>query len=383
MNNIIFIKIPEKFASDINGFKIDPDIPLPLEKTTDMENGSLEDLSWEQIIAAMLKIIAFHRDFLHLNYYRNFIFAIKPELLEQLIDAGVEKARNKNFIEAEEIFLAVEGLEPDNIANLINMALLYEHKASSVDTFGIVAETETEKNNDEKKYLNMAFDTYKKALCIDPSSEHLHYHAGQFFLNQQNYEKAKEHFTAYLDITSVINNSEDEEEEAETAQQRRENIAFIIRKIDTENLLDTKFKEAYDMIILCKEEEGIKLISDFLEKSPNVWNGWFLLGWGCRRIGRFEEGYNAFKKVIDLDEKSADVYNEIAICCIELGKQKEAEKYLYEALKKEPENTKIISNLGIFYYKQEDKEKAKTFFLTALEYDSEDEIAKKYLKLLK
>lgn len=382
MNNIVFVKIPEKFASDINGFRIDTNIPLPIEKTQNMENGSLEDLSWEQIIAAMLKILAFHRDFHHIDYYRNFIIAIRPELLEQLIDAGIEKARSKNFTVAEEIFLAVEGLEPDNIVNLINMALLYEHKASSVDTFGVVTHMEAEKSNDEKKYLDMAFDTYKKALYIDPSSEHLHYHAGQFFLNQQNYEKAKEHFTAYLDITSVINNYEDEEEEAETVQ-HRENIASIIRKIDTENLLDTKFKKAYDMIILYKEEEGIKLISDFLEKSPNVWNGWFLLGWGCRRIKRFEEGYNAFKKVIDLSEKSADVYNEIAICCIELGKQKEAEKYLYEALKKEPENTKIISNLGIFYYKQEDKEKAKTFFLTTLEYDPEDEIAKKYLELLK
>ncbi len=125
MNEIIFIKIPEKFAAGyqpINGFMIDPEIPLPVEKTESIEKGSLDDLSWEKIIAAMLKILAFHRDFRHLDYYRNFILAVKPELSCQLIDAGVEKAKNSDFTTAEEIFLAVEGLEPDNVTNFINMA---------------------------------------------------------------------------------------------------------------------------------------------------------------------------------------------------------------------------------------------------------------------
>jgi Flp pilus assembly protein TadD len=80
------------------------------------------------------------------------------------------------------------------------------------------------------------------------------------------------------------------------------------------------------MIQLCREEEGIKIISDFLEKSPEVWNAWFLMGWGYRRTGRFEEGYNAFRKVLDLGERSADALNEIAICSIVLGKTGEAEK---------------------------------------------------------
>lgn len=363
MNDIIFIRIPDKFAAGINGFNIDPSIPLPVEKNAALENGSLEDLTWEKIIAAMLKILAFNRDFQHLDYYRKFIAAVKPELSGQLIDAGVEKARNNDFSTAEEIFLAVEGLEPDNITNYINMALLYEHRAHVLEDSDSI---------ESRKYLEKAFDIYKKALSIDPSSEDIHYYAAQFYLNRQNMEKAASHFSAFLEL--AVDNEENRE--------RRDNASGILRKIESGSLLDTKFKQAYDMIQMSREDEGIKLISEFISESPDVWNAWFLLGWACRRSARFEEGYNAFKKVLELGERSADVLNEIAICSIELGRLKEAEKYLFEALRIEPENTKIISNLGIFNYKNGDIEKARAFFLSALEYDSTDEIASKYLEIL-
>ncbi|MCL2481545.1 MAG: hypothetical protein FWF38_07525, partial [Spirochaetaceae bacterium] len=190
MNEIVFIKIPEKLAGEINGFNIDPEIPLPIEKDESIEKGSLAELSWEKIIAAMLQILAFHRDFQHINYYREFISAVKPELKEQLIDTGVEKARNNDFSTAEEIFLAVEGLEPDNTINIINMALLYEHKAS------LLSENDSAESN---KFFDKAFDLYKKALTID-SSENTHYYAGKFYFNRHNFEKAKEHFSIYLEL---------------------------------------------------------------------------------------------------------------------------------------------------------------------------------------
>ena len=362
MNEIVFIKIPEKLAGEINGFNIDHEIPLPIEKDDSIANGSLADLSWEKIIAAMLKILAFHRDFQYIDYYRKFIAAVKPELTEQLIDAGVEKARSNDFATAEEIFLAVEGLEPDNTINIINMALFYEHKASLL----------SDKNNSESnKYLDMAFDLYKKALSIDSSSANIHYYMGKFYFNRHNFEKAKEHFSIYLELG-------DPDEDIE----KRETVSKILKSLESNNMLDSKFKQAYDMIQLGREEESIRIISEFIEKSPDIWNAWFLLGWGYRRTGKYKEAYDAFSKVIELGEKSVDVLNEIAICCIETGKQKEAEKYLLQALRLEPENVKIISNLGILHYKSGDIKKAQSFFLSSLEYDENDEIAKKYLKII-
>ena len=131
-NNIIFIKVPEHLGTEINGFFLNPDIPLPVEKSENMENGSLKDLSWEMIISAMLKILAYNRDFEHTDYYRQFINAVKPDLVYQLTDAGIVKAKQNDFKTAEEIFLAVEGLDPDNIINLINLALIYEQQGNKI-----------------------------------------------------------------------------------------------------------------------------------------------------------------------------------------------------------------------------------------------------------
>ena len=364
-NNIIFIKLPEHLGTEINGFYINPEIPLPVEKSEKMEEGSLEDLSWEMIVSAMLKILAHNREFEHIEYYREFINAVKPDLIYQLTDAGIVKARQNDFETAEEIFLAIEGLESDNIINLINLALIYEQQGEKIKD-----------NNPSKadKYFDNAFNYYKKALLIDPGNADLHYSAACFFLGRNNYEKAKHHFSTY----SVLAEPETDEERGKAEKAQR-----IADSISTNTELDTLFKESYDLIKLGNEEEGIQKIRTFLETYPDVWNAWFLLGWGLRKTGNYSEALSAFNKVIDLGERSVDALNELAICNLELDNLKESEALLKEALSMEHENTKIISNLGIVAMKKGKLDEAEGFFRTVLEYDSSDPAAQQYIDQIK
>ncbi|MBO7516965.1 MAG: tetratricopeptide repeat protein, partial [Spirochaetia bacterium] len=57
-----------------------------------------------------------------------------------------------------------------------------------------------------------------------------------------------------------------------------------------------------------------------------------------------------------------------------------AEKSLREAMEKEPENSSIMINFGLLCLKKNDKEQAKSFFRTALEFDPDNKYAKKYLE---
>ena len=50
-------------------------------------------------------------------------------------------------------------------------------------------------------------------------------------------------------------------------------------------------------------------------------------------------------------------------------------RYLSRALSLDPENTKIISNLGFVALKEKDTEKAKQYFAAALEIAPDDKIA--------
>ncbi|MCL2472995.1 MAG: tetratricopeptide repeat protein, partial [Treponema sp.] len=77
---------------------------------------------------------------------------------------------------------------------------------------------------------------------------------------------------------------------------------------------------------------------------------------------------------------NSDVLNETAICLMELGDFKGAKKELERALRRESENTKIISNLGVLALKTGKQDEAAAFFRAVLELDPEDPLATHYLE---
>ena len=110
-----------------------------------------------------------------------------------------------------------------------------------------------------------------------------------------------------------------------------------------------------------------------------MWNGWFLVGWGHRRLGRWAEGREAFLKALELGADEVDVLNELAICEMELGLLAESRGHLERALRKEPENVKIISNLGVVARKQGRNDEAAGFFRTVLDLEPDDALARDQL----
>ena len=360
-DSIYFINLTEDMRREINGFVVDPAIPLPVEKLAGKDNFDPNDLTWEMIIAAMLKILAYQRDFEHTEYYRQFVKAVKPDLFKEMTQVGIYKAANKAFPVAEELFMALEGLEPDDIPNMLNLARTYEEHAKYCKESGDTC--------CEEEYNDKAYRTYKRALATDPLYADTHFYAGAFFLGQNNYVKAREHLADYISLGS------DEEKKA-AAQD-------IIDKLDSHDLADTMFNEAFDFIRMDMLDKGIARIREFLKDHEDIWNGWFVLGWGYRKAGHYAEAKKAFLKAQELGGGSVELLNELAVCCMETGDLDMAEKSLREAMEKEPENSSIMINFGLLCLKKGDKEQAKSFFITALEFDPDNRYAKKYLEDLK
>jgi Flp pilus assembly protein TadD len=141
-------------------------------------------------------------------------------------------------------------------------------------------------------------------------------------------------------------------------------------------------KEAYDFIRLGEEQQGLEKIHEFLIRNPEVWNGWFILGWGLRRLERWEEASASFRKALEFGGEGCDTRNELAICLMEMGDFQGARKELERALRIEPENIKVLSNLGVLSMKQGNQEEARGFFRTVLEIAPEDTMAKQLLSQL-
>ncbi|HUX22012.1 MAG TPA: tetratricopeptide repeat protein, partial [Spirochaetia bacterium] len=273
---------------------------------------------------------------------------------------GILKARNKDFDVAEEIFKALSNLLPGDVNSLLNLALVYEERAEAYE------QIDNERLRD--LCVERAFETYKRATKLAPDSAEVHYNAGYFHLKQRNYQKVIEHFTSYL--------------ERDDDSERADRVREIITGLRSQDLLDNLFKEAFDFIRLGKEKQGIEKITSFLDSHPDVWNAWFLLGWAHRRLGEYAEGKSAFERAILLGSNETDTFNEYAICLMELGELIESRKQLVHALHMEPENTKILSNLGIVSMKENKLEEAVGYFEAVRTIEPDDPIAQKYLEIL-
>jgi tetratricopeptide (TPR) repeat protein len=365
--NIIFLSVPENLrgqienadADDENSFSIDPGIPIPVEIPDGCDTLNTEELSWEMIISGILHVIAAVPGAVQkgewIDYYRSFVLSVRPNILGEFTEAAILKARNGGFDLALEILDSLRGLFPFSPVVMLNRALVLEQQAAFLE--------EHDRAEAPEAFL-AAHSAYEETLSLHPDFPDALFNAGFFCLGGKDFCRAREYFSRYVDIA-------DDEIKKQQAQS-------IIKDIDENGLDDESFHEAYEYIRQGKDEEGLRCIRDFLETHPSVWNGWFVLGWALRRLGRWEDGAAAFGKALELGGAGSDIRNELAICLMESGDLASARRELEAALHDDPENIKIISNLGVVALKNGNADEAAAFFRIVLELDPEDAIARKF-----
>jgi Flp pilus assembly protein TadD len=307
-----------------------------------------------------------------INYYRHFVLAVRPSIMSEFTEAAILKAHNGDFDLALEILDSLRGLFPSSPTVMLNRALVMEERATAL---------ERRNRAEAADAFRAAEDAYAEVLTIasfrgdgserEADSERgaayfpeAHFNAGFFYLGRKDFRRARECFSRYVTIA-------DDQAKIKQAES-------VIKDIDESGLEDESFNDAYNLIQQGNEEKGIQSIHDFIEKYPAVWNGWFVLGWALRRMGRWEDGAAAFGKAIELGGSGSDTRNELAICLMESGDLEGARRELETALRDDPENIKIISNMGVLALKSGNNSEAAAFFRTVLELDPEDPIAQNF-----
>ncbi|MDD3980607.1 MAG: tetratricopeptide repeat protein [Spirochaetales bacterium] len=354
---VLFIQINPERLKDLGIEGWEAASSLPVQTPGQLQRFDPAMISPESIVAGILRVLAWQPRHPLAAQYRKLARALKPELLAQLSDAGVAKAHAKDWDVAEEIFLALAGLYPESPLPLLDLALMREERAK------LLREEEREALAEEEE--DKAYQSYTSLLEMEPPFPPAYYHAALFFIKKRNFDRAVSLLTSYIGL-------EDDREKVETAKS-------ILAKLQDLGLLDRTFKEAYDFIQLGQEEKGLEKAREFIAVHPDVWNGWFLAGWALRRLGRWNQGAEAFKKAIELNSGDTDSFNELALCQTELGELGAAKASLERALRLEPENVKIIVNLGALAHRMGKTGEARGFFMSALEFDPDDALAKDWL----
>lgn len=366
LESIYFISIPENFTSSQTQLKIDPKIKLPVQKKVDEAPGEFnpKEITTEQILAGILTVLAYDKKNENLDYYREIVKQVKPNIKKELCEAAILKTKNEDFELAEEIFLALLGLDSEDPALILNMALFLDQRADSYRNAGL--------NDDADAYDSDAQSYYTKAMSVEPPLADVYFNVGFFYMKQHKYREAKDAFETYIALTCDIN----DEDLGENGVYKKERAQEIINFINEQNVDDEYFRAAYDLISHGQEEKGLEQIRLFIANNPKVWNAWFLLGWGLRRLERFSDAKQAFLECLRVGgDKNPDTYNELSLCHIQEKNFDEAQKCLLKALGMEPENTKVISNLGYLALAQGDVQGARNYFQTVLEFNPKDAIA--------
>jgi len=353
---IVFLQIPEGLRKHFGDFVIDPKIPIPVALEEGKEKLDLEELSWEMIIFGMIQALIDKPDSENAEYYRNFVLKIKPNILAEFIQAALMKTRNNDYEFALEIIVALIALFPYQPDVLTNHAFILEEYANYLE--------KTDLKKAEILY-NEADNAYQKVLCLEPPFPAGLFNAGYFFMKRNNFEDAKNCFYTFLNIS-------DEDDP------KQKKVRNVLKEIKRRSLDDNNLKSAYNNIREENVEKGLEDIRIFLEQHPDVWNGWFILGWGLRKLKRWEDSISAFRKTIELGGANSNTRNELAICLMETGDLLSAKRELEIALHEEPENIKIISNLGILALKNKNQEEAEKFFRIVLELEPNDPVARSY-----
>lgn len=356
LKDIVFITLPESMEKEINGFRIDPARRLPIqlpEGQASIDDSS--EVTIEMIISGMLKLIAWKQEDPNYDYYRAFVLAAEPDVVEQLNLAAIAQEKQGHLEFAEELFLTVCHLSPQS-ATFINLATLYSERAAKDETKGTAYDL----------YAQKALDTLLEGLKQFPKDPDLLCEAGYFHLYQGNTEATQSFFEQYLQVAP----------QGEKRTKVEKVYADITRKITN----DTALLSAYDKIQMGEEDKAIEALDTYIGKNPSVWNAYFLKGWALRRLESFDEAKTAFLKCLSLGERDADIYNELSLCEFSLGNKELAKTYLDTAVDLDDTNLTYLSNLAYLHLKDQEYTEARRLLEKARSIDGEDPLIKQLMK---
>ncbi|MDR0586738.1 MAG: tetratricopeptide repeat protein [Treponema sp.] len=386
----IYITVPPalyaqfKEHGETDSFSFNPSIPLPVELPPGETDFTAETLSVEMILSGILRELSgtsgpspYQERF---DYYRALVKAVRPGILVELSEAAILKAKNGDHDTALEIFDVLSGLFPRHPAILLNRALVLEARAEAAAASGTETGTGTTSALAGVVSAELAWEDALAAPLNDTI-----FYAGLFYFKQGEYDRAAELLTLYIGEEEPplaagsqreVSGETDAEDNAAVDGEKQKKARELLEEIRENGLDDDAFREACALMRKDDEEKAILKIREFLERNPRAGKGWFILGWGLRRLSRWKDGAACFEKAVECGLDNADTRNELAICLMETGDYAGARKELEKALKDDPDNVKIISNLGTLAVKQGRNAEAEAFFRAALELDPNDPVAK-------
>ncbi|HBD95912.1 MAG: hypothetical protein A2015_12430 [Spirochaetes bacterium GWF1_31_7] len=360
LDDVFFVSMEGKVDYHINEFLVRDDIPLPVLSTKN-NSFSPEDITPDNIIMGMLKILKEDPNNEHLDYYRDFIYTVKPDVDGLLTSAAFEAENNEDYIDAIDIYRGLLSLNPDSIDHNLNVAVCYDEYSQHLFQKGRDAEAQ--------QMEEIAYGYFKEIEKIDNKTDKALYYLGRFYFARENYEKSLEFFKDFVKETDD--------------SERKEEVIKAIDDIEKLGVFDDYYKSAYDLIQSDKDEDAIGYLNRFIEKYPRIWNGYYLKGLALRKTEKYNEAIVEIKEALKYNETTADLYNELGLNYMNIKDFNQSELAFSRALRYNPDDLSIYYNLAFLSYKRGNVKEAMKYCEIILEFDKNDLKAKELLDFIK
>jgi len=357
LGQLLWIDLPDDMDTRLGDFSLNPSIPLPVEPEG-KEDINIDDVTWERVIAATLLVLANSPSHEYADYYRNFLNAIRPNLSGELSEAFRERIAEKDWDTAEDIILALRGLKPTSTKPRHALANLYAAKA--------VSERKTGKKTAAESYENAAEAAFGELLSGENAPDDAWFDAGIFRYNRGDFLRALETLEVFL-------------KSAHKGEQRSraEELVHLCREGGQASEV---YREAYAALSAGRIEKGTAAARCFRDANPDGWTGSFLLGWALRLSGNWQESRECLEEARDKGCKDSKLHRELAISTRALGDFAASADALEEALRQDPDDLRIISNMAIVKLEQGRRWEAQRWIQSALTLEPENPICQVLLK---
>lgn len=211
-------------------------------------------------------------------------------------------------------------------------------------------------------YYNMtgmaeaALSQIKEAYSIEPGEQVIRFAYAELLLDSGKYGEATRFYLELNDETDAIGDVSIVARLAETysaGAAYEDAIPYYELLLEEKMLPDTMFGAAFAYYQSGQAARAVTLLDQLLEIDPDYFSAYMLAGQAKSRAGDDQAAYETFKDGIRRDEYDKALQLSAGKCALKLGRVKEAEDHLKEALVLDPEYIEALITLASLYNEAE------------------------------
>ncbi|KPU45372.1 lipoprotein NlpI [Oxobacter pfennigii] len=360
LKTIVFLELNKDLIID-NKFKLTDNLPLPI-KTDGLIEGIKaskyeERIDFELLAEGMVCVIACDKDFKYNEDYINILKGTTEKIDSYLLSKSMELASKGEFIDALTYLITLEKISDNHMIIWYNIGLILKEM--------VFIKNEKGSTEEHDLFYQLSFEIFEELSEIYPHFSKAYYIMGFYYSNEEKYQEA---ILAWQKAYELSADSNTKAEIEKLIQNENDKLIFM---------------EAKQKIIDGEAEQGLKMIIPLIGRHDDWSEAKYFTALGYRKIQNYKKAELLLNELIKAGESFHEIYNELGLCCMELGNVDNALKNLKTAVELNKDSGGYNCNLAIAYYYAGDDAKAKEYLKKAKELEPNDEIIVKCIRWMK